>query len=70
MNNKEITLALELANDALNRNRWTKLHVDSFEVRLEIGPIKSDGTREYKSATYRFYSDANGIAHYVTYAHP
>ena len=65
MNNKEITLALKMADDALDRNRWAKLHVDSFEVVLEIGPIG-----ETKSATYRFYSDAIGIPHYVTYAHP
>jgi hypothetical protein len=66
----EITLALQLAEDALNRNRWAKIHAAHGKVILEIGPVKSDGSREHKSATYRFYTDADGIVRYVTDAHP
>jgi len=70
MVNQEITVALELADKAVARNRWATLHVDSKEVTLVIGPMNSRGEREHKSATYRFYTDAAGIVHYNTYAHP
>ena len=71
MNNqvKELQLAMKMANDALDRNRWIKLHANE-EITLEVGPIKPNGTREAKSATYRFYSDAIGDVHYVVYSHP
>lgn len=70
MNPKEVSLALELADSALMRGRWTKLHVDNKKVVLEVGPINFDGSRQSKTATYRFYTDMVGLVHYVTDTHP
>jgi hypothetical protein len=68
---KEITLALDIAEKAMARNRWVRLSVsDKDVITLEIGPFKFNGERETKSATYKFYTDADGVPHYVTYAHP
>jgi len=66
----EVQLALKMADEALRHNRWATLRVTDKIVKLEVGPIRPDGTREYKSATYTYYTDADGTPHFNVYSHP
>lgn len=70
MINREITFALLIADEKLRQNRWVHIDVTDTKVTMDVGPMRFDGGRDRCSMTYRFYSDYDGMPHYVTDSHP